>query len=37
MRANDLNEVDGALSLLILDSQTKLSDAGWIRITSRLD
>ncbi|XP_073151726.1 B3 domain-containing protein Os01g0234100-like isoform X1 [Henckelia pumila] len=27
IRANDLNEVDGALSLLILDSQTKQSDA----------
>ncbi|KAL8546287.1 hypothetical protein ACS0TY_006128 [Phlomoides rotata] len=27
VRANDLNEVDGALSLLTLDSQMKLSDA----------
>ncbi|KZV39754.1 hypothetical protein F511_08216 [Dorcoceras hygrometricum] len=27
IRANELNEVDGALSLLILDSQTKQSDA----------
>ncbi|KAI3462757.1 hypothetical protein Pfo_019420 [Paulownia fortunei] len=27
IRANDLTEVDGALSLLILDSQTKQSDA----------
>ncbi|XP_075482124.1 B3 domain-containing protein Os01g0234100-like isoform X2 [Primulina tabacum] len=27
IRANDLNEVDGALSLLILDSQTNQSDA----------
>lgn len=27
IRSNDLNEVDGALSLLILDSQTKQNDA----------
>ncbi|KAK6128682.1 hypothetical protein DH2020_037570 [Rehmannia glutinosa] len=33
IRANDLTEVDGALSLLILDSQTKQSDAEelWMR------
>ncbi|KAG6424682.1 hypothetical protein SASPL_115102 [Salvia splendens] len=28
IRANDMNEVDGALSLLILDSQTKQNDAA---------
>ncbi|XP_051140897.1 B3 domain-containing protein Os01g0234100-like isoform X2 [Andrographis paniculata] len=29
IRANDLTEVDGALSLLILDSQTKQNDSGY--------
>lgn len=28
IRANDLKEVDGALSLLNLDAPAKLSDAG---------
>ncbi|KAL1564129.1 B3 domain-containing protein-like protein [Salvia divinorum] len=35
IRANDMNEVDGALSLLILDSQTKQNDAATVDAQSK--